>query len=189
MSEWKHLGSDTLISSRGQVMRKGVIVAPHITDKGYCKIAHNGKFVSVHRLVAQAFIPNENNLPEVNHKDGNKLNNASENLEWCTRSQNMKHAYAAGLHPGVRLCGTQSPNFGRSGAKHQQSMPVRAIFADGTTRDYASQGLAAKDGFSPHKISMCIQGHRKTHRGAAWMPLPTPPKEAEHPTPNPGSEG
>lgn len=51
----------------------------------------------VHRIVAEAFIPNPDNLETVNHKDGNKCNNKVENLEWCSRSSQLVHAYKLGL--------------------------------------------------------------------------------------------
>lgn len=84
-------------------------------SNGYlkCQIYKNGKQKRyfLHRLMAIAFIPNPNFLPCINHIDGNKLNNKIENLEWCTRSQNVRHAYKLGLiisrkgekHPRARL--------------------------------------------------------------------------------------
>lgn len=56
------------------------------------------KFLLLHRLLAQAFIPNLKNLPCVNHLDGNPENNNLSNLEWVTYSENNKHAYKTGLH-------------------------------------------------------------------------------------------
>ena len=52
------------------------------------------KCKAIHRMLAEAFIPNPNNLPEVNHKDANRMNNSLDNLEWVTHGQNIKHSYS-----------------------------------------------------------------------------------------------
>lgn len=65
------------------------------------KVDGKAKSCLVHRLLAITFIPNPDNLPQVNHIDGNKLNNSLSNLEWCSHSHNQKHAYKTGLNSSV----------------------------------------------------------------------------------------
>lgn len=76
-------------------------ITPSITKDGYYKVSltHNGKLKTflVHQLVAQTFISNPKNYKIINHKDGNKLNNSVENLEWCTQKENVRHAVKHGL--------------------------------------------------------------------------------------------
>lgn len=75
----------------------------------YVNLNNNGiKQFRVHRLVALHFIPNPNNLPEVNHIDGDKNNNHVSNLEWCTNLQNIRHSYKIGTHK-IRK-GDNAPN-------------------------------------------------------------------------------
>ena len=66
-------------------------------SNGYLRVGIQSQDFYIHRLVAQAFIPNFHNLPEVNHIDGNKRNNEVKNLEWCTRQQNNKHMFEIGI--------------------------------------------------------------------------------------------
>lgn len=80
----------------------GRVLKPSIC-KGYyylilCKEGKK-KFSQIHILVASHYVPNPENKPEVNHKDGNKLNNAANNVEWCTKLENKIHAIIMGLTP------------------------------------------------------------------------------------------
>jgi len=70
---------------------------PRNNNRGYQRIQINERDEYVHRIVALCFLDNPHEYPEVNHIDGNKKNNCSRNLEWCTRSQNNKHAFETGL--------------------------------------------------------------------------------------------
>ena len=94
--------NDYFISKEGVVVSRktGVdrIMKPYMCSNGYMSIRlfnNKGerKHCLIHRLVAIAFVSNENNYPEVNHIDGNKQNNRASNLEWVSRSENLNHSY------------------------------------------------------------------------------------------------
>ena len=106
MENWKDVpGYEGLyqISNLGNVksLYSNKILKPSIDKYGYTRFSATKdkiqKTLIIHRLVAKLFIPNPNNLPQVNHKDGNKKNNCKNNLEWCTDSDNKKYAYKTGL--------------------------------------------------------------------------------------------
>ena len=90
-----------LISNKGRLKRikTGNILKPTLIGRGYCSCyvslgsRNKGKLFRIHRLVAEAFIDNPDNKPQVNHIDCNKLNNNVDNLEWCTNHENMQHAH------------------------------------------------------------------------------------------------
>lgn len=95
--------------------KSGKILSQTKTKKGYLTHATKiggrcGKSVcfKIHRLVALAFIPNPDNLPEINHKDGKKSNNEVENLEWVTSKENIDHAFGTGLAYARRGCDSRS---------------------------------------------------------------------------------
>lgn len=99
----------------------------------------------VHRMVAETFIPNPNNLPQVNHIDGCKTNNHVDNLEWVTESENMQHAFRIGLK------------------KPSPGTPIRIIE---TGEVFESQGECARAiGGIQGNIALCLLGRRHTHRG------------------------
>ena len=82
---------------------QGRISKPIVTRTGYLYVSlskgKNGHPVRLHRIVAKAFLPNPDDKPQINHRDGCKLNNHVDNLEWVTQGENMQHASILGLRP------------------------------------------------------------------------------------------
>lgn len=102
----------------------------------------------VHRLVAEAFIPNPDNKPEVNHKDGNKLNNKADNLEWSTYSENLQHAYNTGLRLNKVI---------------QRSMSGEFI------KEFSNCAEAeCYTGFRRQSIARCARKERLSYAGYLW---------------------
>lgn len=105
MQEWRVITSypNYAVCEDGRIknIKTGRILRPQTLSKGYqgVRLYHkgNGKTLKVHRLVALAFIPNPDKLPQVNHIWPDKTNNHKDNLEWCTNEDNMKHAISHGL--------------------------------------------------------------------------------------------
>lgn len=87
---------DTLGIIRNETNGK-VLKGTSITKNNRYVKVHLDKFYALHRLVAEHFLDNVNNLPQVNHKDGNRYNNSVNNLEWSTPSENVQHAYKTNL--------------------------------------------------------------------------------------------
>lgn len=127
-------------------------------DNGYQRVvlslSGHGKYYYVHRLVAQLFIPNPDNLSFVNHIDGNKSNNRADNLEWCTRSENEKHAWRIGLKSKYTI-GTKGEKHGMHKLTQEQVDYIRSVHKR-FDQEFGSVGLAKKFGVSPQTITNIV---------------------------------
>lgn len=116
------------------------------------------KTFKVHRLVAQAFIPNPDDKPQVNHKDGNKLNNRVDNLEWCTNGENGRHAWENGLRTK------------RIGCNNKFSVKVNQYDLNGTLikKWDCINDISRELGIAHGLITACCQNKQKTSHGYKW---------------------
>ena len=130
---------------------------PRKDNRGYLKISVKNKYLSIHRLLAEIFIPNPHNKEQVNHINGIKDDNRLENLEWCTNRENRIHAIENGLIDNIPYGISQYTKDG---------FHVR----DYDTCLEAIEYLGLDKGASGN-IGRCIRGKRKTAYGYVWKSI------------------
>ena len=136
---------------------KGKMLKMGYCGSGYLHfILHkNGKTENkyLHRLVAETFLPNPNNLPEVNHKDENKANNCANNLEWCSHLYNMRY-------------GTRNK---RDAEKKSKTVLKIDINTNEVIEEYQSAKEASRQThLSQGHISACCRGEQRHYKGFKW---------------------
>ena len=100
--EWKDIQYGYKISNQGRVKNpQGKILGGSTHKDSYRFVTIKGKQIPIHRIVAENFIENKYDKPFVNHKDGNKMNNSVDNLEWVTQQENIQHSYKNKLQPST----------------------------------------------------------------------------------------
>lgn len=163
---WKDIegyGGKYQVSNFGRVRRCGKrILKPQARNHGYLSVwlydGHNhGKQVSIHRLVAQVFIPNPCGLPEVNHLDENKQNNAVDNLMWCSHKDNSSF-------------GSRGERIGLANTNGKRSKPIAQYTLDGElVRIYPSIQEAHRNGYGCGNVYKCLKGTYSHAYGYKWQ--------------------
>ena len=168
------------ISNFGRVFSKKsnkVMKNRVVSKNGYQQITLDNSQLLVHRLVAQAFIPNPKNLPCVNHKDENPGNNDFRNLEWCTYKYNSNYGTNPSRHSKKMLDRYNNDPDWKSDcikrlAEIQKKKRKRVVQLDkfnNYLKTYESSYATEKDGHLSVHVCDCANGKRKTHHGYKWI--------------------
>lgn len=141
------------VTDGGQVWsyRKNIFLNPFFT-RGYLRVRLYKDGISkqffVHRLVAEAFLPNPQNLPQINHKDENKKNNCADNLEWCDVKYNINY-------------GRHNESVSRSHCRKVYCVELDEVFE-------SAKSAAMQLNLSDSNIAKCCKGKYKTTGGYHW---------------------
>lgn len=162
------------VSNLGRVRNADGHILKPIKRRGYLclNFCVNGarKDMKIHRLVAEAFIPNPDELPFVNHKDEDKENNAVWNLEWCTAKYNCNYG-THNLRVSIGLAGKKK-NWSKTGMerlRQSHSIPVVGVHKiTGVIIRFASAVEAGRNGFDRWCVQRAVNGHMKSYRGYEW---------------------
>jgi hypothetical protein len=165
VSNYGRVRSMDRVDSAGRHL-SGVILNQSMKREGYLKVAlcREGvaKTLTVHRLVAEVFLQNTDNKPQVNHLNGIKTDNRAVNLEWATKSENLKHKY--------RVLDFESPMTGKFYGSNPNSKGVRQYSLDGDyIAEYSSMKEAAEAvGCKPNGVSRACSGELRQSGGFRW---------------------
>lgn len=157
-------GLERVVSNfTGRMIVPSRILKPQANHKGYLTVhlsqgAKNNKRIPIHRLVAIAFIPNPDNLPQVNHKNEDKLDNCVDNLEWCTNLYNSRY----GTRP--QRLGMKARNGACSKTVAQYSKDGKCLVAIYPSVNEVDRML----GFDFRNIGACCRGEKKSAYGYTW---------------------
>lgn len=148
------------ISNLGRIRNtRGMILKQHPDKRGYLRVKPKNITQKVHRLVAQTFLVNPENKPQVNHKDTDKTNNKADNLEWSTQEENMQHAVQAGIYKN---------NFGKAFMEKQKAVACYTLEGKFVT-EYPSLQVAAKAvNGSASNLHHALNGKIRKHKGFVW---------------------
>lgn len=157
----------------GNIYSKSGKVLTTIQDShGYACVRINHRLVKKHQLLAITFIPNPDNLPIINHKDGNKMHSYVNNLEWCTHSYNTKHAFEHGLISvdieHMREIAKLSSGGKQTAKLH--SVPILQLDYNGNTINRFSgiREASRVTGIQSSGITRCCKGEYKKYKGYVW---------------------